>query len=281
MYSLNQTIQLAQRIVRGNYLNIDKAKTFIETSSIYRFTNENITAYFQHLHRKELILSVIGSGNQILNSILAGTRNIDCFDISIFPEFYLFLQLASIITLSKEEYFAYYLSNDREELFHDTFYEKIRENLPSSYQKFWDSLYLFDDGIDIYESMLFRQDFYQKEETIEANPFLQDRNYEKLKHILKTEPISIKTSVCNIVDTPYLQKEYNLVNLSNILFYYFNSPNSYKNFFETNFKLHQNGEIIHYFYTLSNEITEQFENTLFPNGKIEIIHYSKLLVYKK
>lgn len=281
MYSLNETIQLAQRIVRGNYLNIDKQKTFIETSSIYRFTNENITAYFHHLQHKESVLSVIGSGNQILNSILAGTRNFDCFDISIFPEFYLFLQLASVISLSKEEYFAYYLSNDREELFHDTFYEKIRENLPNNYKKFWDSLYLFDDGIDIYESMLFRKDFYKLEETIETNPFLQDRNYEKLKYILKTEAISIKTNVCNIVETPYIQKEYNLVNLSNILFYYFNNPNSYKEFFETNFNLCPNGEIINYFYNLPNNIIDQFENTLSPNGTVENIHNSKLLVYKK
>lgn len=281
MYQLNEKIQLAQRIVRGNYLNINKEKIFIETSSIYRFTNENITAYFHHLQNKKTILSVIGSGNQILNSLLAGTRHFDCFDISIFPEFYLFLQLASVIALSKEEYLTYYLSDDKNLLFHEDFYEKIRKNLPIPYQKFWDSLYSFDDGIDIYESMLFRHDFYKKEEVIDNNPFLQDKNYETLKQILKIEPISIKTNVCNITKTPYLQKEYNLVNLSNILFYYFNDYKSYKNFFETNFKLYPNGEIIHYFYNLSNNKIEQFKKILFPNGTVENIKHNKLLIYKK
>lgn len=281
MYELKKEITIAQQIIRGNYINIDQNKPFIETSSIYRFTNENITAYFHHLQNKKSVLSVIGSGNQIINSILAGTRQFDCFDISIFPKFYLFLQLASVIALSKEEYLTYYLSNNQKELFHDHFFEKTKNYLPAPYKKFWDSLYLFNDGIDIYESMLFRQDFYSKEETIETNPFLQDKNYEKLKNILKTEAISIKTITCNIIETPYFKKEYNLVNLSNILFYYFNNPLSYKNFFETNFNLHPNGEIINYFYNLSKEMEKQFKNILFPNGTVENNHNSKLLIYKK
>ena len=86
MEKFNDILRLAQLIVRGSYINFGSKDNFINTSSIYKFTNEDITSYFHHLENKENILSVIGSGNQILNSILAGAKNIDCFDISVFPE---------------------------------------------------------------------------------------------------------------------------------------------------------------------------------------------------
>ena len=282
MYQPTEIITLAQKIVRGNYLNFDRKTTFLETSSIYRFTNEDITSYFHHLENKPEILTVIGSGNQILNSILAGTRNITCFDISIFPEYYLYLQLASIASLSKEDYLNYYLSNDREELFHEKYYDLIASNLPTQYQKFWNQLYLFDDGITIYDSLLFRQDFYSKEETIQNNPYLQDNNYQKLQQILKIEPLHLQTQVCNILEYSS-PKAYDLINLSNILSYYFQENNlpQYKEFFEQHFSLKPNGKIISYFYQLSDKVIINLESLLYPHGKVENINQKKLLIYKK
>ena len=105
-------LELAQIIVSDGYTNFKSNQAFYNTSGIYRFSNENITDYFHHLQNKERVLSVIGSGGQIINNILAGSRYFDCFDISIFPEYYLHLQLASILALSKEEYLDYYFSED-------------------------------------------------------------------------------------------------------------------------------------------------------------------------
>ena len=232
-------LTLAQKIVRGSYNNLSSEEPFMETSGIYRFTNEDITSYFHHLENKKNILSVIGSGNQILNSILAGTRKIDCFDISIFPEFYLYLQLASIMALSKEDYINYFLSEDREILFSDDLYDLISPKLSGKHKEFWDTLYNFDDGIDIYNSLLFRQDVYYRDIEIERNPYLQDDNYDKLKHILETESIEIKPFVTNILETK-MSKEYDLINLSNILVYYLNE-NQYIKYLKNNFSLSSNG----------------------------------------
>ena len=85
---------------------------------------------------KKKILTVIGSGNQVINGILAGTENFDVFDISIFPEYYLYLQLASVMALSKEEYLEYYFSDDRDVLFCDDYYDRIRCFLPKKYRDF-------------------------------------------------------------------------------------------------------------------------------------------------
>ena len=113
----SKKIELAHKIVRGTYHNFGTKEHFINTSSIYRFTNEDITSYYHHLENKDKVLTVIGSGNQVINGILAGTKNFDCFDISIFPEYYLYLNIAAIIALNKDEYLKYFLSDDREEVF--------------------------------------------------------------------------------------------------------------------------------------------------------------------
>ena len=274
-----EIISLAIKIVRGTQINFDYTKTFMENSSIYKFTNENITEYFHHLENKEKILSVIGSGNQILNSILAGTNNIDCFDISYFPEYYLFLQIASIISLDEEDYFHYYLSEDRDVMFSDYFYDKIRDNLKGKYKEFWDYLYMLDDGYDIYNSLLFRQDFYSKNQAIKYNPFLQENNYNKLKNILTTSNIEINPVVTDVITTKFSDK-YNLIYLSNILNYYFNIKDIVE-FMRNKYLLADEGEILGYLYSVSDDIVNKFNESLKNDGYVETVGENKILVLKK
>lgn len=275
-----EPLELAQLIVRGSYINFNSKVAYGTTSSIYRFTNEDITSYFHHLQNKDKVLTVIGSGGQILNGILAGTKNFDCFDISIFPEYYLNLQIASILALSKEEYLEYYFSEDREILFCDDYYDKISGKLRGKYKEFWDTLYMFDDGIDIYNSLLFKYDLCLKKNVLKNNPYLQENNYEKLKLILQKEFIKINPVVADITKVKF-QGSYDLINLSNILTYNFKSLNNYIKFLNDNFLLKENGEIINYFFDMDQNIKDKFNNLLSPFGYIEDIGKNKLLVYKK
>ena len=273
-------LQLAQLIVRGNYINFNYDQSFGYASSIYRFSNEDISSYFHHLQNKEKVLTVIGSGGQVLNGILAGTRDFDCFDISIFPEYYLHLQIASILALSKEEYLEYYFSDDRDILFCYELYDKISDKLKGKYKKFWDTLYMFDEGIDIYNSLLFRSDLCFKENVLKNNPYLQDKNYEKLKKILEKENIRINPIVTDITKTKN-SIPYDLINLSNILFYNFKDIEEYINFLANNFLLKENGQIINYFFQLNQDIEKRANELLQPNGYVEDIDGKKLLIYKR
>lgn len=279
---MKDPLELAQLIVRYCYINISNYAPFQNTSGIYKFTNENISAYFSHLENRERVLTVIGSGAQVLNGILAGSKNFDCFDISIFPEYYLHLQIASILALSKEEYLKYYFSEDREELFGDYFYDKISEKLNGKYKDFWDTLYSFDDGFDIYNSLLFRQDLCLKKMVLQYNPYLQDDNYEKLKYILQTQSIKINPIVADVTKTRF-NSTYDLINLSNILTYCFRGKDlkEYINFFENNFLLSENGEVINYVFDMNKKTEEKMLELLQPNGYIEDIGKKKLLVYKR
>ena len=87
--SLHDDIVSAQRIVSGADFNFGDKPFFHETSAIYKISNERTQDYYSFLIGREKVLSVIGSGDQILNLILEGTKEIDAFDISSFPKYFL------------------------------------------------------------------------------------------------------------------------------------------------------------------------------------------------
>lgn len=166
-------------------------------------------------------------------------------------------------------------------MFSDYFYDKISLKLKGKYKQFWDTLYDFDDGVDIYNSPLFRQDICLKRTVLEYNPYLWDKNYEKLKNILETQNIKLNTVVADITKTKFNSK-YDLINLSNILTYCFRGNlQEYINFFKNNLSLTNDGEIINYIFDIDPEILKMFNNILKPNGYIEDNGNNKLLVYKK
>lgn len=269
----------ANLIVRGDMINFGKS-TFNDSSSIYRFTNENISSYFHHLEDKKSILSVVGGGCQIANSLLAGSRNIDVFDISVFPVYFMHLKLASILALNKKEFLEFYFSDDKNVVFSDDYYEKISLYLNGNIKEFWDYLFMFDDGYDIYNSLLFRSDLVLEKMAILYNPYLQDENYIKLRNILKYDSFNINSSVCDITKSR-IDKKYDLINLSNILSYYYRSDNieEYVRFLKKNFSLNKDGEIINYFYRMDSEVEEKFQDILIPSGYVETLKDDvKLLV---
>ena len=79
---LEYDIDIAHRIVTDN--NRWEARGYNLSSGIYRGTNEMISSkeYTSFITNRERILSVIASGDQILNSILLGSNDVEAFDIS-------------------------------------------------------------------------------------------------------------------------------------------------------------------------------------------------------
>ena len=140
---------------------------------------------------------------------------------------------------------------------------------------------MFDDGYDIYNSLLFRSDPCFKGFTINANPYLQENNYEKLKKILQTECIRINPVVADINKTRF-DSQYDLVNLSNILAYRFKEDDIESHIeFMKRFNLTPNVEIIHYFYDMKKDIEQKANQLLSPNGYVDSYGKKKVLVYKK
>ncbi len=109
--NLNEDITIAQQIVTREKL--PPRHYYGDISGIYRFTNEVMSSkeYKDAITDKEKILSVLSSGDQIINSILLGSKEIEGFDISRFPKYYLMLKLAALKGLNKKEYLDFFFGN--------------------------------------------------------------------------------------------------------------------------------------------------------------------------
>lgn len=210
---------LAQKIVRGNYSNISKSSAFHTESFIYKETNEELNKIDDLLLNKDKVLSVIGSGDQILNTLLTNPTRVDAFDISSFPKYFLKLKIAAIKSLTREEYIKFFFATTEttlDEYYDDLFFDKISKELDEETREFWDYLFQYNDWYDIYESTLFSSESVIEKFAVERNKYLEEDEYYKLKEILKTADINFIES--NLLDLK-VEDTYDLIYLSNIIEY--------------------------------------------------------------
>lgn len=210
---------VAQSIVRGNYSNLNGKNTFHSESFIYKKTNEKLNEFIDLLLNKDKVLSVIGSGDQILNTLLTKPSKIDAFDISAFPKFFLKLKIASIKSLSRDEYIKFFFSTTEtflDEYYDDLYFDKIRKELEIEAENFWTYLFQYNDWYDIYNSTLFSSESVFEEQAIIQNKYLDNDEYYKLRDILQSVQINYIES--NLLDLK-INDTYDLIYLSNILEY--------------------------------------------------------------
>lgn len=216
--NLNDDIRIAQLIVSGNLQ--PKSKTFHNYSFIYKTTNENIRGFLDKIKIKpnSKILTVSSSTDQVFSFALFNPIRIDCFDITIFSKYFCDLKISAVKNLEYEEYIEYFFKSEcYENEFSEEIYEKIKEDLSLESRMFWDSLYNFFEGFEIYNSFLFSSEYYSVSKSLRNNLYLDKENYYKLKTYLKQIKINYKNM--DIIKDE-MSRKYDLVYLSNLLDYY-------------------------------------------------------------
>ncbi len=268
---------------------------FDDKSGIYRGTTENISEieYQNALKNKKRILSVIASGDQIINSILLGSTDIECFDISRFPKYFLMLKLAAIKSLSKKQYLSFFFDDNRcksTRVFDERLYSKLYRNLEKEYQIFWDSLFSNFDGEIIKKSKLFINNsgyshLMSKNTMCYKNPYLDDDNYKVLRH--KLDEVSLKFYLGNIFELINGDMEgFDLVNLSNIIEFQEDDPKflKFKRFIES-IPLADDGIVLSYLQTYYYNYSSNELDCFGENYQKIIFNYKPfsdgLLIYKK
>lgn len=201
--------------------NENSNKSFDSNSGIYLFSNENMSdnVYRKYLIGKKDLLSVIGSGDQVINSILFGSTKITAFDISSFPKYLLLLKIAAIKSLDKEEFVSFFKEDlDEKELL--KLAKRIANNLDENTLKFWYSL-ISNFGFEkIKESKLIKKIRIEYMNPFQ-NPYLIDLDsFEIIRERLEDVELTfydkdIYTLVGSKKDLP----KYDLANLSNITSY--------------------------------------------------------------
>lgn len=248
----------AQKLVSNTSSNLVSNTPYHDSSFIYRTTNEKINEYQSFLKNKKNILSIIASGNQILNTIYEGNKNITGFDISTFPKYYLELQIGALITFQLEDYLKFIYTDITDEEF-DDMYDMVHSKLDSESKIFWDGLLNYFDFSEITSSTLFSNETTNLKTIIERNKYLQgEEEYQRLKSNI--EQANLKYVTGNIFDlAKELDSTYDFINLSSIIYY--NSLDKYKELLE-NLPLTDNGNALTYLYKVK-QLQNNFSNCTF------------------
>ncbi len=289
---VKQDIARAKQIISGNFMKDQglfhsKFTLFHQNSYVYRFSNENIVSYQKYLENRKKVLSVTASGDQILSNILFGTRDIDSFDISRFPRYYLELKKAAILSLPREDFLKFFSPEDvlayGDSIDLRNVYSGFNQNLPNEYKEFWDDIINTYDMFDVYTSALFEFVCHDPFELV--IPYLKDGNYDFLKERLKD--VEIHHYVGDIFQlAPNFCKEYDIINLSNIIAY--SEMSNYQKLVEE-LPLQENGLVLSYlfwrypqFIEIESSLDQDHYHLELLKGEIESEENREhMLVYRK
>ncbi len=233
---------------------------------IYPFTTENIDGYLDNFDfNNKKVLTTGSSCDQIFNFACMGCRDITCFDINPFINYYYDLKVAALKKLTPEEFvdFLGYMDLTNKNIFEltnfsfDT-YKKISDILPQKSKEFWDNLFNHFSNNKI-RSKLFSRDEYKKKVVKQINRYLKPENYYQLRDVIDEVNVKfIKSDIVNL--SSKLKEQYDIIFLSNIM---------------------QNLEKIYNKDYLQNLqiLVKELDKYLTSDGKIEICYLYKLRKY--
>lgn len=267
---LNQALKMCKNINSNNSINsvMDWAKgsnSFSKISQCYQFTNEQLDAYYSQIDLKDKdVLTVCGSGDQVICALLNGAKKVDTFDTNKLTYYYLFLKISAIKALDYIDFLElmnlYCRNSNRKE-----YYKNIRDLIPKEDIKmFWDEF--FKENEDLFPAFFLgghnNKNFthYEAVDNISLNEnksrilYLNEMEFQKAKTKLNNNNISFKNIDLLDVNTDFNNK-YDFINCSNIAFYITDKNeliNLFKDIIDNN--LNENGAILlNYYWSLINE----------------------------
>ncbi len=208
------------------------------TDECFAASNENLKLVFKHIlskNKKLLRVAVVGSsGDQALNAIFKGAKDVTLMDKNPMSEMATELKIAGIKNLSFIKFMEYW---NKENILNSHVYSKISHSLNDNAKLFWDTIMLEMSGQSdhsLVASIFQRDSFWQHDYDVRGSEFYRRKHsYNKLQKILNTNDYSISYKVADFQDFPkVLEGKFDLIMLSNIYDYV-----SVTDFFETFDKL--------------------------------------------
>jgi len=192
---------------------------------MYFFATERVGEYYSKIDLKDKkVLTICGSGDQVLNAFLVGAKQVIGFDLNKRSEFITRLKIVAIKNLNYQEFISFFGFGRR--AFDYNTYSNLRNNLNKRSKIFFDKIYkeFENNGYKLSKSEYFRQRKHVisgSEKRI--NLYLKnERHYEKLKKIMsKKKFIFLLADLENLATNKSLAKErFDLINLSNAQNYF-------------------------------------------------------------
>ena len=214
------SVIMSNAISRCHCINVEDGML----QKIYPFTTENISGYIDKFNLKDKSLLTVGSsGDQVINAILKGCKDITLLDINPYTKFYYYLKVASIMTLNLDEFMLFLRYKDYPNIFEDNknvfnieLWNKVKIVLRLiDYETylFWDELFQTINPEKI-RKRLFSLDEYNSKLILNCNPYLKSKDlYEETRNKVKNiHPTFINSNIFNVD----LKRKYDNIWLSNI-----------------------------------------------------------------
>ncbi len=189
--------------------------------AMYIYATEMIKEYYSFFDmEKKSVLTICGSGDQMINALFLGAKKVTGFDINFYSKHMLNLKVSSILSLELNEFIEFFGDKKINVGFSYRIYKKTRENLDNSTKEFFDNLYKkFNfDGEKLAKSSYFRERARVQERNVkEFNLYLKNKeSYLKIREILKKQKFDFVLG--SVLEIPFLIKDekYNIINLSNV-----------------------------------------------------------------
>ncbi len=246
------------------YAWMETSITYDHISQCYAFSNEDLNWYYPLFDiRGKDILTVCGSGDQVLSAILYDANSVDVFDCNKLAYYHLMLKISAIKSLDYKDFIKFYML----EKFEDerrNYCNVIEKNISDeNVRLFWGQIFLDKDNLShCFIGNRVNPNMFSKE-----IPYLNKKEYNILKSKLDTAKINFKNvDIFKTVDV--FNKKYSFVNLSNIL-YYILDKQAYIHFIHllSSERLKENGSILLNYYwddslpDVRNEIVYQNINS--------------------
>ena len=165
-----------------------------EYSRMYAFTTENISGYVNlfDLQGKSL-LTVGSSGDQVLNAFYQGARDITLYDINKYAEYYTYLKIAGIMSLTYREFRLFFLLHGdsifyNRHMFNKEAFKRIK---PALRLISYESFLFFDEIFSLFKPEEIRNRLFEDDESRTKviygfNNYLKDEaSYNKMQSIIR------------------------------------------------------------------------------------------------
>mgnify|MGYP003306037768 CR=1 FL=1 len=145
----------------------------------YPFSNEDLPRMFENINNsKSRVLTVGSSGDQFLNAVYYGAKDITVLDGNLFTKPYIDYKVAAIKNLTYEEFRYYFLL--KKDPFCRAVYSKIFQDLPEDSQEFFGTIFLEQSNSkDTYNAICHKDDVF--DEQIQSLFFAEPSSYMKLQ----------------------------------------------------------------------------------------------------
>lgn len=169
--------------------------TFEEYNPIYLFTNEQLSEILKNSNLSGKLLSVTASGDQVLNAILMGAKDVQMFDLNKFAKYFVNLKIEALKNLSYEEFLKLYnIKKEKKHLVYNALSPSLnKEMLLKVYEKMDDSYALFFKkllSLSFFEEDTNYSDYYMHVFNPENNKYLDEEQYYKVQKLLPSVKIN-------------------------------------------------------------------------------------------